>query len=230
MQQLIDEYNERKEEINCYYNFLRKITSSNYALKNVRTKQNDCLDSRIFKILKANTFLLLYNLIESTVHNSVRYISQEIAKENIQYDSVVEGLKKQWAKVQARQHLQSTNEEKIRDGLKIVIEKTLDEYIQFEGDYKIKYRDNIDADVLFCIARDFGFKLNFAKPLRGGYRIKEIKDKRNYLAHGNITFSNCGQDTTMEDLTIYKNDTYGVLEKFLNTVDKYIKKKQFKKA
>lgn len=58
MQQLFDEFNEKKEEIDCYYKFLRQITSQTYILKNIRKKQDNCLDVRIQKILKANTFLL----------------------------------------------------------------------------------------------------------------------------------------------------------------------------
>lgn len=227
MQELINEFNERKEEIDCYYKFLRKITSQTYALKNTRSNTDICLDGRIQKILKANSFLLLYNLIESTVKNSVRFICQEIIKENIQYNNIVEGLQKQWVRVHTRQHLQSPKDEKLREGVKYIIDKTLSEFIQFEGDYEIKYKDNIDTDVMYAIARDFGFKLDFAKSLKGGYRIGEIRVKRNFLAHGNITFSDCGQNLSMEDLTAYKNDTYGVLKKFLSVVKTYLNKKKY---
>lgn len=227
MQQLFDEFEERKEEIDCYYKFLRQVTSQTYSLKNRRSNKDICLDSRIQKILKANSFLLLYNLIESTVKNSVQFICQEIVKENIQYNDIVEGLQKQWVRVHTRQHLQSPKDEKLRDGVKLIIDKTLKDFIQFEGDYKIKYKDNIDTDVMYAIARDFGFKLDFAKSLKGGYRVGEIREKRNFLAHGNITFSACGQNLSMEDLTAYKNDTYGVLKKFLNVVKKYLNNKRY---
>lgn len=227
MQQLFDEFKERKEEIDCYYKFLRKITSQTYSLKNTRSNKDSCLDSRIQKILKANSFLLLYNLIESTVKNSVQFICQEIVKENVQYSDVVEGIQKQWVRVHTRQHLQSPKDEKLRDGVKFIIDKTLKDFIQFEGNYRIKYKDNVDTDVMYMIARDFGFKLDFAKSLKGGYRIGEIKDKRNFLAHGNITFSDCGQNLSMEDLTAYKNDTYRVLSKFLSVVKTYLEKKKY---
>ncbi len=227
MQQLFDEFKERKEEIDCYYKFLRKITSQTYSLKNTRSNKDSCLDIRIQKILKANSFLLLYNLIESTVKNSVQFICQEIVKENVQYSDVVEGIQKQWVRVHTRQHLQSPKDEKLRDGVKFIIDKTLKDFIQFEGNYRIKYKDNVDTDVMYMIARDFGFKLDFAKSLKGGYRIGEIKDKRNFLAHGNITFSDCGQNLSMEDLTAYKNDTYRVLSKFLSVVKTYLEKKKY---
>lgn len=229
MQQLFDEFKERKEEIDCYYKFLRQITSQTYVLKNIRKKQDNCLDSRIQKILKANTFLLLYNLIESTVKNALQYACQQIAKENIQYESLVEGLKKQWVNVHTRQHLQSPNDLKLKEGVKLIIDKTLDECIRFDNNYKIKYQNNIDAQIMRQISRDFGFPLKFADSLKGGYRIEEIKDKRNFLAHGNITFSSCGQDLTLEDLTKYKNDTYKILNKFLSSIKTYLEKKQYKK-
>lgn len=227
MQQLFDEFEERKEEIDCYYKFLRQVTSQTYSLKNRRNKKDICLDSRIQKMLKANSFLLLYNLIESTVKNSVQFICQEIMKENIQYSSLVEGLQKQWVKVHTRQHLQSPNDLKLREGIKYIIDKTLKEFIQFEENYKIQYQDNIDADVMRAIAKDFGFKLDFAKSLKGGYRTGEIRVKRNFLAHGNITFSDCGQNLSMEDLTAYKNDTYKVLKKFLCVIKTYLDKKKY---
>lgn len=227
MQQLFDEFEERKEEIDCYYKFLRQVTSQTYSLKNRRSNMDICLDNRIKKILKANSFLLLYNLIESTVKNSVQFVCQEIVKENIQYNDIVEGLQKQWVKVHTRQHLQSPKDEKLRDGVKFIIDKTLNDFIQFEGNYKIKYSDNIDTEVMLAIAKDFGFKLDFAKSLKHGYRIGEIRVKRNFLAHGNITFSDCGQNLSMEDLTLYKNDTYKVLKKFLSVIKKYLDKKKY---
>lgn len=228
MEQLFDEFNEKKEEIDCYYKFLRQITSQSYILKNLRKKQDDCLDVRIQKILKANTFLLLYNLIESTVKNSIQYACQQIAKENIQYETLVEELKKQWVNVHTRQHLQSPNNKKLREGVKLIIDKTLKDFIRFEDKYKIECQNNVDAETMRTVARDFGFKLKFADSLKGGYRIAEIKDKRNFLAHGNITFSSCGQDCTLEDLTKYKNDTYKILNKFLNSMKTYLEKKQYK--
>ncbi len=228
MEPLFNEFNEKREEIDCYYKFLRQITSQSYILKNLRKKQDNHLDVRIQKILKANTFLLLYNLIESTVKNSIQYACQQIAKEDIQYEILVEGLKKQWVNVHTRQHLQSPNDEKLREGVKLIIDKTLEDFIRFEDKYKIEYQNNVDARTMCKVARDFGFKLKFADSLKGGYRIDEIKVKRNSLAHGTITFSSCGKDCTLEDLTKYKNDTYKILNKFLNSMKTYLEKKQYK--
>ena len=114
MEELIRDYNERKQEIECYYKFLRKISSKSYILKNTRTKRNDCFDDRIIKALKANTFLLLYNLIESTIDKAVEYLCVKITDSNTKYNDVIEEIQNQWSKVQVKTHLNSHDEGTLR--------------------------------------------------------------------------------------------------------------------
>ncbi len=228
MQNLLKEYDERKQEIECYYKFLEKIVLNPNIFANTQNKRNNCLNNRIVKILKANTFLLLYNLIESTVGNSVDYVCREITKENIKYDIVAERLKIQWVKILTKQQFKSSNEDKLVKSVKGIIDKTMEDCIKFENNYKISYGSNVNTELLFSIARDFGFELKFAPSLKGGHRINEIKDKRNGLAHGNILFSDCGQNTSIEDLKLYKDDTYKVLKKFLREVKTCVIKKKYK--
>lgn len=228
MEELIRDYNERKQEIECYYKFIRKISSKSYILKNTRTKRNECLDDRITKILKANVFLLLYNLIESTIDKTVEYMCIKITGSNMKYNEVIEEIKTQWSKVQVKTHLNSNDEGALRKGLKQILDNTINDYIKFENQYKLKYRDNIDSNELRKIAKDFGFNLKFAPSLKGGKSLDEILQKRNNLAHGSTLFSDCGRDYTLTDLTQYKNDTYKILEKFLKTINSYIKEQEYK--
>lgn len=228
MEEIIKDFTNGKEEIDCYYKFIEQIASGKYAIRSVKQKRDYCLDNRIIKILKANMFLLLYNLIESTVDNTVKCVCEEIGKENLKYEIMVDGLKRQWATVHAIKHLQSPNFEKLKDGIKTILDKTINECIKFEEGYEIEYSDNIDNKVLFQIARDFGFKLKFAKSLKGGHNINEIKKKRNWLAHGNITFTDCGQNTSVEELKLFKEDTYKILDKFLKVVKVYITEQKYK--
>lgn len=228
MEELLRDYNERKQEIDCYYKFLRKISSKSYAFKNTRKQQDECLDDRIIKILKANIFLLLYNLIESTTDKAIEYVCVKITSSNIKYNEIIEDIKAQWSKVQTKCHLKTNDEGALRKGLKQILDKTINDYIKFENQYKLKYRDNIDSNELRKIAKDFGFTLEFATSLKGGKSLDKILQKRNNLAHGSMLFSDCGRDYTLTDLIQYKNDTYKILEKFLKTIDTYIKKQKYK--
>ena len=228
MEDLLRDYNERKQEIECYYKFLRKISSKSYTLKNTRSRKDECLDDRIAKILKANTFLLLYNLIESTTDKAIEYICTEITSSNVKYSEIIEDIKNQWTKVQTKCHLKTNDEGALRKALKQILDKTINDYIRVENQYKLKYRDNIDSSELRKIAKDFGFNLEFATSLKGGKSLDEILQKRNNLAHGSMLFSDCGRDYTLIDLTQYKNDTYKILEKFLKMIDSYIKKQKYK--
>lgn len=227
MQNLLIDFNERVEEINFYYTFLRKINSKSYFLFNKRTKKNDEFEEKIIKILKANTFLLLYNLVEATVDNSIDYLLSEICKCNINYSEITEELKLLWSKVHVKNGLLSKDASALEKNLKLIIDKSIDEYIKFEGDFKPKNRDSIDAQELRLIASRYGFSFNLPKSVQGGIDLKTIKDKRHALAHGGIIFSECGRDYTMEQLTRYKNNTIIVMKKFIQEVEKYVQKKSY---
>ncbi|MDB5091561.1 MAG: hypothetical protein JWR09_5555, partial [Mucilaginibacter sp.] len=52
-------------------------------------------------------------------------------------------------------------------------------------------------------------------------------EKRNLLAHGDLTFKECGKDFTIQQITDYKNHIIGYLKLMLENIEDYIDKKQF---
>ncbi|NEO33598.1 MAG: hypothetical protein F6K36_24860, partial [Symploca sp. SIO3C6] len=51
------------------------------------------IDSDLEKTLKTNSFLLLYNLTESTMRNAIEIIFDEISKEGISFDKIRNEIK-----------------------------------------------------------------------------------------------------------------------------------------
>lgn len=227
MKDLLADFNERKEEIESYYNFLMKISGDEYELNNVNTNQKETIDDRVVKILKANIFILLYNLIEWTTDNSVDYICREISKQNLKYGEFIKEVKMQWSKVLTKVHLLSSDESKLREQLKLILDRTIDSYLKFENKYYIRYRDNINSEELRKIAREFGFSFNLEPELKGGHNLNEILKKRNRLAHGEILFSECGKDCAVEELECFKSDTFEILKIFMKSAQLYIEKGNF---
>ena len=66
MRDVIRVFQERKDEIDLYFEFLEDLMIKNAQLTFPNnTKKN--LDSTLSKILRANGFLLIYNVVESCI-------------------------------------------------------------------------------------------------------------------------------------------------------------------
>jgi hypothetical protein len=93
-----DDFEFRKNEIESYFEFLHIIDDENTSLK--YNKNNELVEEKIPKKLQtmfiANTFLILYNLIESTVRNSIIEIYEKIREDEVSYSDLSINLKKIW--------------------------------------------------------------------------------------------------------------------------------------
>lgn len=224
MQELKNDFSNKCDEVKKYLKFIG-LTENKYT----NDKNNSDFDEQIIKVLKANTFLLLYNLVESTVDRAIDYLLLNICNNNVKFDAVIDELQLQWSKVHVRQNLKALNDDIIENNLKNILNKTLTNYIKFEGDYKPKVRDNIDAEELRTIAKNFGFKWKPSKSLKGGVVLDTVKKHRNDLAHGAVSFSECGRDYLTSQLEEISEKTVKILEEFMFTVEDYTNKKLYKK-
>src|SRR4030067_3498224 len=94
------EFQDRHYEIDKYFQFLETLENDFRNLINLNS-QNETqyqIDDDLFKILKANGFLLLYNLIESTILNSIIAIFDELSISNKSFKDVSEKIRRYWLK------------------------------------------------------------------------------------------------------------------------------------
>jgi hypothetical protein len=97
MQTVLIDFRERVEEINIYFAFLEKLgqeTTQLSVLKDDGQRENIPLDYQLIKTLKANSFLLLYNLVESSMRNAVTAIFDELKNRRVSYNLVSTEIKK----------------------------------------------------------------------------------------------------------------------------------------
>ena len=84
-----DIFNERKAEIDFYFDVLADFESNNDFVK---TRDNVTL----LLIMKSNFILMLYNLVEACVSSGMKEVIEHINEENLSYDLLIENLKKLW--------------------------------------------------------------------------------------------------------------------------------------
>jgi hypothetical protein len=79
----------------------------------------------------------------------------------------------------------------------------------------------LDADTIRQVCHDHGIVFTVAENCRGGVALTDVKDKRNNLAHGTISFVECGRDYSLEELTKIKNETILFLTGLLDGMKSY---------
>ncbi|EDN70205.1 conserved hypothetical protein [Beggiatoa sp. PS] len=220
------DFDKRKDEVENYFSFLSILDDDeNTRLK--YKKEGDLVEEKISdqlqKILIANGFLLLYNVIEATVRNSILEIFYEIEDNEISFEQLSESLKKIWVE-QSTDNLKEGNfkPDTLRDCILKMTESILTrETISFSED-KLDFSGNIDAQKIRELATKYGFEIP-----SNGRNLVTIKNKRNHLAHGELTFSEIGRDFTVGELANFKNETLAFLSDVINKIEKFIIDKQY---
>ena len=202
-------FQERKAEVEIFFEMLIK--------NNIGTVNDET------KILRATAFLLFYNTIEATISQIIRdyhlYLSSK------KYSELSERLKSHYIDLKLsdckpRTTSYETYINKSKEIVKNIVEEvTINFNIgQLEG--KLPMSGNIDNKYIKKL-----FNNEWGIPLTG-FKIpscvNEIKEKRNALSHGRMSFINVGKDLSLEDLCCHKNKTLTCIENLLNATKNHI--------
>jgi hypothetical protein len=217
------EYTKRLSEVTLYFEVIKLLDNGDCSIicKDINGATFEkTVDVELAKIMKANGFLLLYNLIEATIRNSISAILNSISADKLTYKLVSDSLKKLWI----NQEINKTKDiSKIKEKVAELSEKILnDKLLEFSNEC-INVSGNIDAQKIREIAKKFGY----LEP-KDGRGLQTIKDKRNQLAHGEFTFTDIGKNYTSNDLINYKLEVISFIENVLNNVEAYINTKGYK--
>lgn len=239
------DFDTRVVEIEKYFDFLKHLEDDNVILTKHDKSTTIKLDDDHLKIFKANGFLLLYNLIESTVLNSVIAIFDEIQVKGLCYNQVSEKVKKYWFKYKYK-HDDNIKEDNLYEKFYNIVEDIV-KNVTLDLINKLEYGGSIDAKRIKDIAGSLGADFDYADydKEKHGKVLVEIKSKRNLLAHGNESFANIGKDITYygietlegADVKInsfglqhFKKFTIEHLEKFIDCIENYIIEEGYKTA
>ncbi|MZU11605.1 hypothetical protein GUI51_05530 [Enterococcus mundtii] len=78
---------------------------------------------------------------------------------------------------------------------------------------------NADLREIKEIMKNHGIEYDERNFKTFGGSLKSIKDMRNSLAHGNVSFQDNGRELTISELKDYQSQTYQCLKYFMDTVE-----------
>lgn len=213
-------FKERKIEIDEYFNFIEVLNNDNISLEFTNLMGIDEkfeISIKLKAIVRANAFLLLYNLIESTITNSILEIYTKIKDEKVSYECLSSEIKKIWLNKKRKTIADGNNLTEVID---TIIEKKIIELTKND----INISGNIDSQKIRNLAKEIGFNES-----KNGRCLEGVKDKRNHLAHGEQTFYNIGKSATYNDLNKEKEDIFQHLEDVIRNIENFIEAKKYKK-
>lgn len=204
------------------------------------------IDNELVKILKSNSILLFYNLIEGTISSLMNEFFGTLNSDPNKYEDLQLPIKKIWLKYKHRSF--GVSGKKDDDYIINTIESILNELVVIEqktiSDAELGTRiiHNYDAYNAETNSNDISGNLDARKirQLFSLYGLPEItmgcdsmvkvKNKRNSLAHGNETFAQVGSNFTIDDLYKMKIEITNFLEHLLTETETYLNSKMYKKA
>ncbi len=207
-----EDFDLRKDEIELYFSFLENLANDNHTVVNLvdGTPAYGAIEStEILKTFKANGFLLLYNLMESTVKNAVEAIFDDLQDKGVAFDSCRNEVRRV-----VLHNLRKWNVDRILPNLTTlgvdVMTTTFRKEEVFAG--------NVDARAIRDTARGYGF----SHPGRKSDELLTVKTNRNDLAQRNKSFADVGRDYDIARLLEIKNEVVEYLEELIVNVDDYI--------
>lgn len=217
MQLVVQEYQERVAEIEGYLEFVRRMGDGSTLLS--RASDNTpaytaASQDDLLRTFKASALLMLYNLMESSVKNSVESIFDELEKQTVPFDGCREEIR-----LVVLGNMRQHSPPKLLPMLNVlatdVVTKTFRKAEIFAG--------NIDAREIKGVARQYGF----SEPKSRGDRLLTVKTHRNDLAHGSKSFAEVGRSFSVEDILQIKQDVVEYLGEMLDNVATYLDEKRY---
>lgn len=211
-------FEERKGEIEFYYSVLVEIDRENSSIQTID-------NARLFKIMKSNFILMMYNLVESTVSTGMLEIYETIKNDSCTYKNVVQELQTIWRDAKVKQVYSSSTELKTyTNRVKEIVDDitTSTPFVLEKG--MLNINGNLNAGRIKHICDDHKIRYNVVDD---DNKLEEVRRKRNSLAHGDESFSQCARDLTLSDLESIKDIIIRFLQGIIQGMEDYCDNKKY---
>ena len=211
------DFQTRAGEIENYFRFVKRLAEGDILLMTsavpTSALNQDDYDS-LLKTLKANGFILLYNLVESTMKNAIEAVFDEFRATGVSFDDCREEVRQI-----VLSNLKAHNPDRVFAALTPLAQKILTETFRKEK----AFAGNVDAKKIREVARDYGF----SPPKAKGDTLLTVKSQRNDLAHGDKAFAEVGRDFDVERLVEIKTEVVDYLQEVLDNIASYLANKEY---
>lgn len=215
----------REEESENILSFLKYMESS----ANISGRRDLSFDSTtVMTSIKAGMILMLYNTVESTITKCLERLHEIIISQNLHFDECNEKLKKLIIVYYENAKEKSSD---IHSSAPYILE--FYQYIKGDDVFNITYKElsrfyslysgNLDSKEIISVLDKYGIIFEERQSV-----LKTIKDNRNKLAHGELTFEEAGRSLSVPQLEVMKDRTFAYMEKTVYSIEQYVNNREYK--
>ncbi|MFN0257722.1 MAE_28990/MAE_18760 family HEPN-like nuclease [Pedobacter ureilyticus] len=224
----------RVQEVELYFEFAAQINKvESHKTNNFQLTPEVNLDIKrdVQKIIRANCYLLLYNLIESTIRSCIWGVYDAISDDNLTFIDLSDNLRNIWLTQQALEFREHGNNKKTKEKIDNLITSSLDKKTIDFLRTRISISGNLDYQNIEKIIKEYGFygRINIVDKRKLVKAFSKVKSERNALAHGNKSFRQTAEIITIQDLSEFKDLIANYLRDIVKNADKFIDEKSYKK-
>ena len=224
---------ERDRELEVYLRFLSQLDdkSATLSIRSGDIRRTRHIDEQVLKILKANFFLLMYNLVEASIRDGFRMLYTQIQKEGCTVRSIKEELRLLWVDAAIdRIEPQSATQLSYRDLTRRLVKNAVDDVGARLNVEDLRFRGNLDAERIRRACLNHGVSSKTHPRAKGGDKLGLVKSRRNALAHGTLSFTECGRDYTLAQLVEIRRETVVFVRGILRNIERYASRRAFRSA
>jgi hypothetical protein len=173
-------------------------------------------------VLRAGSFLIIYNLVEAAARSSIEAIHDQMKLSQVPFRSLRRSIRREVIKGFKKRGNPDIHQDMIDVPLELVA-AALDIDDQFSG--------NVDARKFREIADIYGFSTASDTPVtHGGAELLIIKNIRNDLAHGLTSYEEVGRDYPIKRLLDIGIRAGAYTAAILNNVAHYLDNEEFREV
>lgn len=212
-------FNERIAELRDYLALLRAIEiESQTGTPRLEQTQSPISVSQQ-RILSSSVYLQLYNLTEAMVTRCLEALADSFNEGHWQPADLELKLRQEWVRHIARTHVDMAPESRLRNAMKMC--EHLVDSLPIQG-FKIEAGGggSWDDEAIYKLSDRVGCMLSLdeatrsavKRPVRDGLgALKLVKNRRNGLAHGSLSFIDCADGVGVAELTDITDSTEAYL-------------------
>lgn len=215
------DFQDRCNEIDLYFSFMAKAAERGSKIS-VSDGTTNKIEPILAKTLKANGFLLLYNLVESSIKKAIEEIYERMKRDGTKYDDVRHSIR--------REIIIFLKNKKNADDFVTSVNLIAEDIIEQCFSSRSLFSGNVDAGEIRKTSRKYGFSTATDNRItRGGRELRTVRTHRNDLAHGVFSFQEVGKNFTAQEMLRIKDEVTSYMKQILDNIEDYINKKKFLK-
>jgi hypothetical protein len=229
VEELRTSFNERLSEVETYLEFLKVLETRAQTAPPKIEGADHPISAQQQRILYSSVYLQLYNLVESTMTRCIDAVGKAASQAGTRVPGDLSvDLRREWVRVVARTHTEHNAGNRLERAL--VLCEHLVAALPIAPDFEIEKGGggNWDDHAIEDFTERLGVAWDVNAPVSRAVKrhvrdelgsLQLVKNLRNRLAHGSISFTECAEDVVVAEMIVLKDRTAdymrAVVERFI---------------